>query len=197
MIDQLACHEFGHIVSQPRTCFWHLDPLHYKNGCMMSEPGQCSATEFVHTADEGEAEGSSEACGDPLPECDNERSAAHGHAANGSGCNSDSARARGSDGQRSRGRGVHKDTGHMEWHSSQSPAVPGAAEWKYPLDTVRTAPAALQCECPRYLAVRVSTVPQPDQLRPLSHACKLDLWTGQRAWQTGCGIKMIRLDTRV
>jgi hypothetical protein len=33
-------------------------------------------------------------------------------------------------------RGVHKDTGLMEWLESKQPEVEGAPEWKYPLDTV-------------------------------------------------------------
>jgi hypothetical protein len=33
-------------------------------------------------------------------------------------------------------RGVHKDTGLMEWLASKEPEVEGAPLWKYPLDTV-------------------------------------------------------------
>jgi hypothetical protein len=33
-------------------------------------------------------------------------------------------------------RGVHKNTGLMEWLESKQPEVEAATQWKYPLDTV-------------------------------------------------------------
>jgi hypothetical protein len=45
---------------------------------------------------------------------------------------------------------VSKDTGLVQWHDSPDASMEAAGEWKYPLDTVRTAPLPVRlmpCSC--------------------------------------------------